>query len=141
MRLEKPDEFAALRRRGLAKADRIIEKIFEATKDIKDIIYVVYSNHGENVDHFRYNMSYRVAEINGKKMIEGTSHGNYPYEVLYANMQMWIIPYQIPKVINGIGRLNRFCSNNFGHCRNKFQINGWREYAASFFKRSMQRTI
>lgn len=106
--LEKPDEFAALRRRGLAKADRIIEKIFEATKDIKDIIYVVYSNHGEMFDHFRYNMSYRVTEIDGKKMIEGTSHGNYPYEVLYANMQMWIIPDQIPKVINGIGRLIDF---------------------------------
>lgn len=106
--LEKPDEFAALRRRGLAKADRIIEKIFEATKYIKDINYVVYSNHGEVFDHFRYNMPHRAVEMSGMKMIEGTSHGNYPYEVLYANMQMWIIPNQRPKVMKGIGRLIDF---------------------------------
>ena len=106
--LEKPEEFAALRRRGLEKADSIIAEIFEATKDIKDVTYIIYSNHGEVFDHFRYNLPYKSKKIDGKDMIEGTSHGNYPYEVLYANMQMWIIPNQIPKVMRGIGRLIDF---------------------------------
>ncbi|MBL7071382.1 MAG: hypothetical protein ISS26_04345 [Candidatus Omnitrophica bacterium] len=99
--LEKPDEFAALRRRGLEKADERVKKIFEATKDIKDVTYIVYSNHGEVYDHFRYNLPYLDT---GDNKIEGTSHGSYPYEVLYANMQMWIIPGERPRVINGIGR-------------------------------------
>jgi arylsulfatase A-like enzyme len=33
-----------------------------------------------------------------------TSHGNYFYEAVYANMQMWIIPGSAPTVIRGIGR-------------------------------------
>ena len=37
-------------------------------------------------------------------MIAGTSHGPYPYEVLYANMQIWVIPGQRPRVMHGIGR-------------------------------------
>ena len=37
-------------------------------------------------------------------MIRGTSHGPFPYEVLYANMQMWVIPGQAPRVMHGIGR-------------------------------------
>ena len=37
-------------------------------------------------------------------MIRGTSHGPFPYEVLYANMQMWVIPGSPPRVMHGIGR-------------------------------------
>jgi arylsulfatase A-like enzyme len=37
-------------------------------------------------------------------MIEGTSHGPFPYEVLYANMQMWVVPGLAPRVMRGIGR-------------------------------------
>ena len=102
--LEKPDEFAALRRKGLERADRIIAEIFEATKSIKDITYVIYSNHGEVFDHFRYNQAYTHSTVDGLKMIEGTSHGNYPYEVVYSNMQMWIVPNRSPKTMKGIGR-------------------------------------
>jgi hypothetical protein len=102
--LEKPDEFASLRRKGLAKADKIIAEIFEATKNIKDVTYIIYSNHGEVYDHFRYNQAYSSSIVDGLKMIEGTSHGNYPYEVVYANMQMWVLPNQLPKVMRGIGR-------------------------------------
>jgi arylsulfatase A-like enzyme len=102
--LEKPGEFAALRRNGLSKADRIVAEIFESTRDVKDLVYVVYSNHGEVFDHFRYNQQYTNSTVNGLKMIEGTSHGNYPYEVVYANMQMWIIPNRAPRVMRGIGR-------------------------------------
>jgi len=99
--LEKPDEFAALRRRGLEKADERVKKIFEATKHIKDVTYIVYSNHGEVFDHFRYNLAYLDT---GDNKIEGTSHGSYPYEVLYANMQMWLIPGEMSRTINGISR-------------------------------------
>ncbi len=45
-----------------------------------------------------------ISVLNGMKMVEGTSHGNFPYEVLYANMQMWKIPGQSPRVMKGIGR-------------------------------------
>lgn len=99
--LEKPDELAALRRQGLAKADEDVRKIFEATRDIKDAVYLVYSNHGEVFDHFRHVMPYRIDD-NG--MTECTSHGNFPYEVLYANMQMWSIPGRAPRFMRGIGR-------------------------------------
>ena len=37
-------------------------------------------------------------------MIRGTSHGLYPYEVLYATMQVWVIPEHPPRVMHGIGR-------------------------------------
>jgi hypothetical protein len=103
--IEKPDEFAALRRNGLALADRKIAEIFNATKHIANTTYIIYSNHGEVFDHFRYNQPYRYSTVNGLKMIEGTSHGNYPYEVVYANMQMWIIPGHSPRTVGGIGRL------------------------------------
>jgi len=99
--LDKPDEFAALRRRGLASADKIVESIFKATQHLDDVTYLVYSNHGEVYDHFRYNLPYKN---DGRTMIVGTSHGSYPYEVLYANMQMWVIPGQKPRVMKGIGR-------------------------------------
>lgn len=102
--LECPDEFAALRRRGLARADSLIAEIFDATKDIEGLVYLIYSNHGEVFDHFRYNQAYQSSIVDGLKMIEGTSHGNYPYEVLYANMQMWIIPGLPPRTMQGIGR-------------------------------------
>lgn len=102
--LEKPGEFSALRREGLARADRTIAEIMEATKTMEDTTYVIYSNHGEVFDHFRYNQAYTHSTVDGLQMIEGTSHGNYPYEVLYANMQMWKIPNQSPKVMRGIGR-------------------------------------
>jgi hypothetical protein len=99
--LEQPDAFAALRRRALAEADRTLEKIFEATRDLPDLTYLVYSNHGEVFDHFRYHLPHPDP---GDGMIVGTSHGPYPYEVLYANMQMWLIPGQAPRVMRGIGR-------------------------------------
>jgi arylsulfatase A-like enzyme len=99
--LQKPDELAALRRRGLAAADRIVERIFEATRDKSDVTYLVYSNHGEVFDHFRYHLPHPDP---GDGMIRGTSHGPYPYEVLYANMQMWVIPGQAPRVMAGVGR-------------------------------------
>jgi len=102
--LERPDGLAELRRRGLEKADGIVEEIVEATRDMEDVTCLVYSNHGEVFDHFRYNQPYERVEINGRQMIEGTSHGNYPYEVLYANMQMWRIPGYHAKVMRGIGR-------------------------------------
>jgi hypothetical protein len=102
--LEKPDEFAVLRRNALKIADKRVAEIFKATKSINDLTYIVYSNHGEVFDHFRYNQSFTSSTVRGLKMIEGTSHGNYPYEVLYANMQMWIIPNQASKVMKGIGR-------------------------------------
>ena len=56
--LERPVEFAALRRRGLADADRTVARIFEATKDIEDVTYVVYSNDGEIFDHFRCHLAH-----------------------------------------------------------------------------------
>ena len=99
--LEQPSAFAALRRRGLAKADRVVQRIFEATRDLDDVTYLVYSNHGEVFDHFRYHLPHPDREGG---MIVGTSHGPYPYEVLYANMQMWLIPGQEPRVMQGIGR-------------------------------------
>ncbi len=97
--LENPDEFAAFRREGLAKADRIVRTIFEETSGLENTVYLVYSNHGEVFDHFRYNMRYRQ----GEDLYE-TTHGNLPYEVLYANMQMWIIPGYEPRVMTGISR-------------------------------------
>jgi hypothetical protein len=100
--LEHPDELAALRRRGLAKADRAVERIFEATRDIPDVAYLVYSNHGEVFDHFRYQLPH--PDLEGEGMIRGTSHGPYPYEVLYANMQLWVIPGRAPRVVSGIAR-------------------------------------
>ncbi len=99
--LEQPDAFAALRRRGLAEADRTLERIFDATSHLDDVVYLVYSNHGEVFDHFRYQLPY---PDDGDGMIAGTSHGPYPYEVLYANMQIWVIPGQRPRVMHGIGR-------------------------------------
>src|SRR4051794_20245951 len=99
--LQEPDAFAALRRRGLAEASRMLERIFEATSDLPDVTYLVYSNHGEVFDHFRYHLPH---PDDGDGMIQGTSHGPFPYEVLYANMQMWVIPGQRPRVMHGIGR-------------------------------------
>jgi hypothetical protein len=99
--LQDPDGFAALRRRGLAEADRMLETIFDATRDIPDVTYLVYSNHGEVFDHFRYHLPH---PDRGDGMILGTSHGPYPYEVLYANMQMWVIPGRAPRVVHGVGR-------------------------------------
>ena len=99
--LDRPDEFAALRRRGLGKADNIVKYIFEETKELKNVTYLVYSNHGEVFDHFRYILPYKN---DGALMIRGTSHGPYPYEVLYANMQMWIVPNLTPRTMTGIGR-------------------------------------
>ena len=99
--LEHPAAFAALRRRGLAHADRAVERIFEATRDLPDVAYLVYSNHGEVFDHFHRRLPY---PDDGGGMIVGTSHGPFPYEVLYANMQMWVVPGQVPQVVAGIGR-------------------------------------
>lgn len=99
--LQEPDAFAALRRRALAEADRTLEKIFDATRDLPDVTYLVYSNHGEVFDHFRYHLPHPDP---GDGMIRGTSHGPFPYEVLYANMQMWVIPGRAPRVMRGIGR-------------------------------------
>lgn len=99
--LDHPDAFAALRRRGLEKSDSIVADLFEKTKGIDDLVYLVYSNHGEVFDHFRYHLPYRN---DGSNMIRGTSHGPFPYEVLYANMQMWLVPGRQPKVMRGIGR-------------------------------------
>lgn len=99
--LQEPDAFAALRRRGLAEADRKLERIFEATADLPDVAYLVYSNHGEVFDHFRYHLPH---PDDGDGMIRGTSHGALPYEVLYANMQMWVIPGEPPRTMRGIGR-------------------------------------
>jgi hypothetical protein len=99
--LQQPDGFAALRRRGLAAASRTLERIFEATRDLEDVTYLVYSNHGEVFDHFRYHLPY---PDEGDGMIVGTSHGPFPYEVLYSNMQIWVIPGQRPRVMQGIGR-------------------------------------
>ena len=105
--LEHPDEFAALRRRGLAKADQILARIYAAVKHRDDVVFVVYSNHGEVFDHFRYQMTYKTVGYSpgNSGMIVGVSHGPYPYEVLYANMQMWKIPGIEPKVMSGIWRL------------------------------------
>lgn len=99
--LDRPDEFAALRRRGLARADTVVREIVSDTANLDNVTYVIYSNHGEVFDQFRYVLPYRD---DGVKMIEGTSHGPYPYEVLYANMQMWIIPGSSPRVMRGVGR-------------------------------------
>jgi hypothetical protein len=106
--LERVDEFAALRRKALAKADGIVAEIFEATRHLDDVAYIVYSNHGEVFDHFRYTQRYRVVTEQGAELIEGTTHGPYPYEVLYANMQMWLVPGLAPQVMSGIGRLIDF---------------------------------
>ena len=103
--LERPDELAALRRRALTRADAVIQEIFEATRHIDNVTYVVYSNHGEVLDHLRYHQNYATTTAKGLPMVEVTSHGPYPYEVLYASMQMWIIPGQPPRVMRGIGRL------------------------------------
>jgi hypothetical protein len=102
--LERPDAFAALRRRGLARADRKIARILQETRDLEDVVYLVYSNHGEVFDHFRHTLPYGTSTVNGLRMVEGTSHGNFPYEVLYANMQMWLVPGRSPAVLSGIGR-------------------------------------
>ena len=99
--LQQPDAFAALRRRGLAAASRTLERIFAATADLEDVVYLVYSNHGEVFDHYRYHLPY---PDEGDGMIVGTSHGPYPYEVLYSNMQMWLIPGRAPRSMQGIGR-------------------------------------
>ena len=106
--LERPDEFAAHRRRGLARADRTVRQIFEATRDREDVTYVVYSNHGEVLDHFRYNQPYKTMTRAGLRLVDGTSHGPFPYEVLYASMQMWLIPGQKPGWMRGLGRLIDF---------------------------------
>ena len=68
--LQQPDAFAALRRRALAEADRTLEKIFDATRDLPDVTYLVYSNHGEVFDHFRYQLPHPDP---GDGMIRGTS--------------------------------------------------------------------
>jgi hypothetical protein len=104
--LSKPIEFAELRRRGLEKTDKVVNEIFEATKHMADTTYIVYSNHGEVFDHFRYVHKYNSRKVMPENVdfIEGTSHANFPYEVLYANMQMWIIPGQNPIVMKGCGR-------------------------------------
>lgn len=99
--VEKPDELAALRREGLARADRTVERIFRETRHIRNTVYLVYSNHGEVFDHFRYHHEYGYDDSG---FIYGTTHGNLPYEVLYANMQMWIIPGCTPAIIPGTGR-------------------------------------
>jgi hypothetical protein len=99
--LQQPDAFAGLRRRALAEASSMLERIFEAISDLPDVTCLVYSNHGEVFDHFRYHLPH---PDDGDGMIQGTSHGPFPYEVLYANMQMWVIPGQAPRVMNGIGR-------------------------------------
>lgn len=99
--LDCPDEFAALRRRGLARADSVVRTLVEGTSDIDNMVYLIYSNHGEVFDHYRYTLPYLN---DGSCMVEGTSHGPYPYEALYSNMQMWMIPGQPPGVIRGIGR-------------------------------------
>jgi arylsulfatase A-like enzyme len=85
-------------------ADRIVKEIFEKTKALDNVSYIIYSNHGEVFDHFRYNQPYTNTINNGLRMIEGTSHGNTPYEVLYANMQIWIIPNYTSRVMRGLGR-------------------------------------
>ncbi len=104
--IEKPSDFAELRRRGLEKSDKDVRKIFEETKHLKNVTYIVYSNHGEMFDHFRYHIPFRTREtpLKGVTFVEGTSHSSYPYEVLYANMQMWLIPGEKPKVMRGLGR-------------------------------------
>ena len=116
--LTRPDEFAALRRRGLAAADKRLERIFEATSDIPDVTYVVYSNHGELYDFYRYVKEFPTQVVGRKKMarwtpndqrlatnmVTGSSHAQLPYEILHANMQMWVIPGQEPCVMTGTGR-------------------------------------
>ena len=99
--LQDPSGFAAHRRAGLAKADRLVERIVAGTRDLGDVTYLVYSNHGEVFDHFRYHLPF---PDDGDGMIRGTSHGPFPYEVLYANMQMWLIPGREPRVMRGLGR-------------------------------------
>ena len=66
--LEQPDAFAA-HRRGLAKADRAVQRIFDATRELPDVTYLVYSNHGEVFDHFRYHVPHPDP---GDGMIVGT---------------------------------------------------------------------
>ncbi len=104
--LEKPSEFAFLRRRGLERADQIISEIFEATKHIKDVTYIIYSNHGEVYDHFRYHLPHPIRRSKKFNLdfVVGTSHASFPYEVLYANMQMWLIPGHEPRAMRGCGR-------------------------------------
>ena len=104
--LEEPSELAYLRRCGLERTDQDLAQIFEVTKHIKDVTYIIYSNHGEVFDHFRHHLSHPVAHRKKTNLdfIVGTSHGTFPYEVLYANMQMWIIPETAPKVMAGVGR-------------------------------------
>lgn len=99
--LERPDEFAALRRRGLKKADESVMHLLNALGGLDDLACLVYSNHGEVFDHFRYHLPYKN---DGTNMVRGTSHGPFPYEVLYANMQMWLIPGRGPAVIQGVSR-------------------------------------
>jgi hypothetical protein len=99
--LDCPDEFAALRRRGLERADESVKSLITSLSEIKDLTCVVYSNHGEVFDHFRYNLPYKN---DGTNMVRGTSHGPFPYEVLYANMQMWLVPHLKPTVVQGISR-------------------------------------
>jgi Sulfatase len=99
--LEVPEQFAALRRRGLQQADRSVQMLIQGLQNVKDLVLVIYSNHGEVFDHFRYHLPY----INdGANMIRGTSHGPFPYEVLYANMQLWRIPDIKPIIMQGISR-------------------------------------
>lgn len=109
--LEQPDALARMRREGLKRADKKVAQIFEATKDVKDVAYVIYSNHGEVYDWFRYILPHKHIDERlpfWQNMIPLVSHGNYPYEIVYANMQMWIIPGLQPKVMEGIGRLIDF---------------------------------
>jgi hypothetical protein len=104
--VEKPSEFAELRRRGLEKSDEDIRKIFEETKHLKNVTYIVYSNHGEMFDHFRYHLPLQIRNtpIRGVTFVEGTSHSALPYEALYNNMQMWLIPGKKSKLMRGVGR-------------------------------------
>ena len=109
--IEKSDELAAIRREGLRRADSIVAEIFQATENVEDVAYVIYSNHGEMLDWFRYIIPYKEIDDSlpfWQNMIPMVSHGNFPYEVLYANMQMWIIPGVEPKVMEGVGRLIDF---------------------------------
>jgi arylsulfatase A-like enzyme len=102
--LQDPSGFAEHRRAGLARADRLVERIFRETRDLGDVTYLVYSNHGEVFDHYRYHLPFPDEDGDGDGMILGTSHGPFPYEVLYANMQMWVIPGRAPRIMRGLGR-------------------------------------
>lgn len=107
--LSDPDNFAALRRDGLKQADAVVGEILNAVQESPNTAILLYSNHGEVLDHFRYQKHFynSVAVSRSKKkydMINGTSHGPFPYEILYANFQMWLIQGLTPGYIGGISR-------------------------------------